>query len=1191
MGWLTGWSNRIPITVSAADVQSSLSGFPLMIKLSAAAGKNNSNIIQALPTLFEMRDVPGVSLKENKYYTAYNPNTQFSKPTATSVQVSINARGGGYMFFSVRRELLIPGTQIEYNWEVTSTASNVNWRVFARDDQFERYNGCFYPYEDVQAPAGAGNLQTIEEFLGVDNPGLHTTKETLNINAGQKDWVTFVWYAVNGWSKNATYNVNWIRFLDADDTVLFNVDLSGSLTNELTGTYQDYAKVGDPDSDNSNIGKIALTSSDGETQLPIEIESWNFENEEIILWTKTALSNSTDTTLYLYYDANQEENIDYVRTPIVASTADLVDDDCSSLSGWADDDNNDGVSRLTPEGNTFEFHSGFWPSSGDRARRIKTLSYATHEVIELRLNHRRLGLRGDADHFQSVFRNDYGVFNLVIDTAGLYFYNDAWIQVYSRNINTGEWYSWVFDVDIPGPSASGTVDVYLNGHKVLADQEIYQELGAATPGEVAFSQYGYTTTGMRTNIDYIKIGSDIVKRSVWDDNYVGVWHMDKYPSVVKESAHALDLVPANMGYSNTVTGTLGRAFKFNGSDERLYSAGDNLRYHWLDVADLTASVFFSTDSDTTGTMVGRYDSSANNKRIWALRKRPTYQLSVDIGNSDGTNGATQALTGVNTISGGGWKQAAFTFSSGTGVESVYINGQSVSFTGNQTYTSLNTSDNDKTLEVGARNDGGSDFYDGDIDEVRISSTVRSDAWMNAEYNSCIDNFITYGPLEGTPKSSPDTVAAIYDNPIYNVSTSGIEVYNVDISTEYYVAYATLSGVNCVTESKAKLLIGTTTNGILYIPTSTISGTNIYAPQNFTSQLLTWKQEPNITNNHVKDLSACGDYVCVVTVSGVDHFNLGNSHSYDHSIGLTAAASSCSNANLMVEDMEDITDWTDNSVGGNISETPAGRMRLQSGSTSGNFAQADKTNIHPSENRVSLEFRIYVNDMPPAPVEGVSGGMCRQGLWTDYDSGQTFLPLIANNQFYYWNGSNYVAMSGSPTINADTWYTIMYDMDWTAGSNGVADVYVNGAYQGQMNGYNGSTGNDGRVQFLCQTWDAAQYECSIEWCNVGDNITTSCPPGKCFQTCRGRFYYTAGTKIVTIYTHQCDWTEGTIGYEYDSTASGTLLPTESEINDIHVVENVGRPNLIFVATTSGVALIEEKPGDELNAQYKHYFVED
>ena len=180
-------------------------------------------------------------------------------------------------------------------------------------------------------------------------------------------------------------------------------------------------------------------------------------------------------------------------------------------------------------------------------------------------------------------------------------------------------------------------------------------------------------------------------------------------------------------------------------------------------------------------------------------------------------------------------------------------------------------------------------------------------------------------------------------------------------------------------------MGTTDSGILYIPTTTITGTNIYIPQDLTSELAVYRQYPVILDNHVRDISACDDYECVVTVSGVDHFNIGNSDSYDHSSGLTATAE------------------------------------------------------------------------------------------------------------------------------------------------------------------------------------------------------------KCFQTCRGRFYYTSGTKIVTIYTHQCDWTEGTVGYEYDSTVSGTLLPEESQINDISVVE--AAQNLIFVATSSGVAIIEENPGNEANSRHKHYFVEE
>jgi len=988
MSWLTGWSKRIPITVNASDIQGDLSGFPLMIKLSANAGKNSSNIVQALPTLFEMRDVPGWSFKENKYYESYNPNTTFNQTDPDKyVEILSDSSnlGGLYMWCTVRKELLIPGCQIEYNWRFSTNSASARTRVFMRDGKQVR-DDAHYPYEDSKVSIGNGTLQTLEDVY--DSIAPHTTKVTLDHSNSICDHVTFEFYAIDG-SNSHTYDIRlmWMRWLDKDDNVLFNLDLSGEFVQETSGTYQDYAKVGDPDSENHNIGKIALTTSDGETQVPVEIESWNFENEEIILWAPASLSSSTDTTLYLYYDENQTENTDYVGAPIVQSTADLVDEDCSSLSGWTDADGGNGDSRMTVDGKFFEFFNGFNYSTSNRTIRYKTFSsgHADREVIEIKLLHRRIGTYANNDGFRTYFRNENGALFINICLDGLYVWKDdaAWHEIYDFSLNQGNWYTWVFDWTCTTTS-SGILDVYLDGHKVAENEDVYGDLGETYPaGNIYLRGQGYTIVEARTVIDYIKIGTDIIKRNVWDDDYIGVWHMDKHPTAIQDSTHNIDLTAENMGYANTVTGTLGRALSFNGSDERLYSGDDD----WLDTTDLTVSTFFKPDSDTAGTMVGRYDSSANNKRIWALRKKPTYQVSVDIGNSDGTSGAEQAITSANTISGGRWDQAAFTFSGGTGVESVYINGQSVGFTGTQTNTSLNTSDNDKTLEIGARNDGGSDFYDGDIDEVRISSTVRPDAWINAEYESCVDNLVTYGQTNFPPQTSVDTRSAWYQNPYYNTSSEGFEVYNTDISTEYYIAKATISGgVNAICLLDGTVYIGTTNSGIFSMPETAVSGTDIYVVQDLNPHLSVFKQYPDITGNNITALAGAGDYLTAITISGIDHFNLGHSDAY---------------------------------------------------------------------------YRTF------ATISGMT---------------------------------------------------------------------------------------------------------------------------KCAQSEKGKFYYLGGgTEAYTIYTHQCEWDENSIGYTY-TTTSGNLFPAGCNINNISIVDHDTGVTDLYFATTSGVVLVEENPGDEENTRYKRYLLE-
>jgi len=230
--------------------------------------------------------------------------------------------------------------------------------------------------------------------------------------------------------------------------------------------------------------------------------------------------------------------------------------------------------------------------------------------------------------------------------------------------------------------------------------------------------------------------------------------------------------------------------------------------------------------------------------------------------------------------------------------------------------------------------------------------------------------------------SPNTTNLHYTNYVFNTSTSGCEIYDLD--TESIIKYVTYSGgLNSVWSNEDYAYLATPDDGIYRLDLDYITSVT---GMDLTSYLDVFKQYPDILDNEVKYIHGCGDYMCVVTASGVDHFNFGNSSSYTRSSGLVAAE-------------------------------------------------------------------------------------------------------------------------------------------------------------------------------------------------------------KCFQTCRGRFYYTAGPKTVTIYTHQCDWSEGTEGYVYDSTSPGTLLPESAIVRDIFVVEGTSsygqNNNLILVATSEGVTLIEERPGDEANSNYRIY----
>lgn len=84
--------------------------------------------------------------------------------------------------------------------------------------------------------------------------------------------------------------------------------------------------VGQSDDDVSSIFdelgseslKIAVTKSDGTTQIYAEVEQWDDTNEKALLWASKSdltLTASSVTELYIYYDSSQSDNTTYIGTP------------------------------------------------------------------------------------------------------------------------------------------------------------------------------------------------------------------------------------------------------------------------------------------------------------------------------------------------------------------------------------------------------------------------------------------------------------------------------------------------------------------------------------------------------------------------------------------------------------------------------------------------------------------------------------------------------------------------------------------------------------------------------------------------------------------------------------------------------------------------------------------------------------
>ncbi|MCK4500091.1 DUF2341 domain-containing protein, partial [Candidatus Babeliales bacterium] len=153
-----------------------------------------------------------------------------------------------------------------------------------------------------------------------------------------------------GWLNDWAFRVELV--IDHDDVsagltdfpALIYLSSSSGITNkDLTCVFD---RLG------ANRKKIAITKADGTTQLYVEIEKWDNSNEKAWLWVKVSnISSSEDTTLYLYYDSNQDDNTTYVGDSNSEVAENVWDTNFKLVTHMQDDPNNANVRDSTSNDN------------------------------------------------------------------------------------------------------------------------------------------------------------------------------------------------------------------------------------------------------------------------------------------------------------------------------------------------------------------------------------------------------------------------------------------------------------------------------------------------------------------------------------------------------------------------------------------------------------------------------------------------------------------------------------------------------------------------------------------------------------------------------------------------------------------------------------------------------------------------
>ena len=249
-------------------------------------------------------------------------------------------------------------------------------------------------------------------------------------------------------------------------------------------------------------------------------------------------------------------------------------------------------------------------------------------------------------------------------------------------------------------------------------------------GATITAHYGFTGTGNPAPVN---------SKDVWDDDYVGVWHLGESALPLIESSETSSNFTDKQGdtVNYAAPGVVGGSVDFGGGVRNAVVAQDN------DALD-----GFSKFTIETWTYQDELSAGAG---ILSKRAGSKSEVSYHVDNQTGSGEAKRTVLWVGTSPSaagawsstltptfGEWNHYAYTVDMTSAARNVsgYLNG---TCSGATDYNYANTMPNCASdLYLGNLDAAATPSFKGRIDEVRISKTVRSADWIRATHDTIAD---------------------------------------------------------------------------------------------------------------------------------------------------------------------------------------------------------------------------------------------------------------------------------------------------------------------------------------------------------------------------------------------------------------------------------------------------------------------
>jgi hypothetical protein len=230
--------------------------------------------------------------------------------------------------------------------------------------------------------------------------------------------------------------------------------------------------------------------------------------------------------------------------------------------------------------------------------------------------------------------------------------------------------------------------------------------------------------------------------AVWDSNYEMVQHLHETTRTTGDDNDHLDSTSNNhdaealFGTDMTATGEIDGADEFDGINDRVDCGSDA----GLLPTYITIEAWINRDATgSTEAIVSKGLSTKDDDVPYLFRVLSTNKLMF--GTYDYSGSSWNQVQSTATLSASTWYYVAAQYD-GARLE-VFINGNAPE---NSSYTGGLLGTGEEVL-IGNRLWVDTQDFDGIIDEVRISSSARSDDWIETSYYSGDDNLISYGTEE------------------------------------------------------------------------------------------------------------------------------------------------------------------------------------------------------------------------------------------------------------------------------------------------------------------------------------------------------------------------------------------------------------------------------------------------------------